>query len=253
MLRTRFIPCLLLKDSALVKTVKFKNPQYVGDPINAVRIFNEKEVDELVLLDISASGEKRGPSFKLLSEIASECFMPLSYGGGIRTIEEIRQLLSIGIEKVIINTYACENPDFVREAAEKFGSQSLIISIDVKRTFFGKYEVMSLGARRKTGLDPLIFAQRMEELGAGELLINSVDRDGTWQGYDLELIRTITDSVSIPTIACGGASGLEDLSEAVLKGGASAVAAGSMVVFQGKDLGVLINFPTTEEIKAYLP
>src|SRR5712691_5528058 len=192
MLGTRVIPCLLLKDEGLVKTVKFKNPSYVGDPINAVRIYNQKEVDELIFLDISATVQNRKPSFKLLSELASECFMPFAYGGGIRQIQDIRQIFSLGVEKVAINTYAVENPGFVREAADTFGSQSVVVSIDVKKDLFGKYRVTTHGGRKKTNLDPIRFAAYMEEMGAGELLLNSVDRDGTWQGYDIDLVKGVT-------------------------------------------------------------
>jgi cyclase len=249
MLTTRMIPCLLLRNQGLVKTVKFKDPRYVGDPINAVRIFNAKEVDELTFLDITATVEKRPPQFKLLSEIAGECFMPLGYGGGIRTVEDIREILSVGMEKVIINSYAVENPAFIRQAADLFGSQSVVVSMDVKRTFFGKYELYTHGGKKPTGRDPVSFAVEMQQMGAGELFLNSIDRDGTMQGYDIDLIKKVTESVSIPVIACGGAGGLDDFADAVDKGGASAVAAGSFFVFQGKHRAVLISFPSPEELQ----
>jgi cyclase len=233
----------------LVKTVKFKNPTYLGDPINIVKIFNDKEVDELIFLDITATTERKKPPFKLLSEIASECFMPLGYGGGIRSLEDIKEILSLGVEKIAINSYAVESPSFVRAAADLAGSQSIVISIDVKKSLFGKYEVMTHSGRKATGLDPLKFAVEMEKMGAGELFLNSIDRDGTMQGYDLELIRRVAEAVSIPVVACGGARTVKDLGDVVKKGGASAAAAGSMFVFHGPHRAVLINFPTPQELR----
>lgn len=250
MIRTRVIPCLLLRNRGLVKTVKFKDPKYLGDPINIVRIFNDKEVDELVFLDITATVENRKPPFKLISEIASECFMPLGYGGGIKDLEDIRQILSLGAEKVAINSYAVEQPTFIRAAADRFGSQSIVVSIDVKKSLFGKYEVMTHSGKKATGLDPVKFAIEMEQMGAGELLLNSIDRDGTMQGYDLDLIRRVSQVVTIPVVACGGARAVQDLVSAVHQGGASAVAAGSMFVFHGPHRAVLINFPTAAELRA---
>ncbi len=249
MLKTRVIPCLLLKDGGLVKTVKFKHPSYVGDPINAVKIYNEKEVDELLFVDIMATVEGRRPPLKTIAEIATECFMPFGYGGGIRRIEEMKEIFRLGVEKVAINSYAVENPDFIAKASELFGSQSIIVSIDAKKNWLGRYEVCIHGGRRSTGLDPVRFAAVMEKKGAGELLINSIDRDGTMDGYDIGLIRNITQAVTIPVIACGGAGTVEDFSEAVKKGGASAVAAGSKVVYQGRNRAVLINFPAQEELE----
>jgi cyclase len=252
MLRTRVIPCLLIQNERLVKTIRFKNPSYVGDPINAIKIYNEKEVDELILVDISATVEQRAPSFKLIEQVTSECFMPLCYGGGIRTLEEIQRILTLGVEKVAINSAAVENPLFVKEAAERFGNQSIVLSLDVKKTLWGKYLIYTQGGRKATQRDPVEFARQMERMGAGEILLNSIDRDGTWEGYDVELIRAVADAVSIPVIACGGAGKIDHFSDAVKKGGASAVAAGSMVVYQGKGLGVLINFPTQDELKRVL-
>jgi imidazole glycerol-phosphate synthase subunit HisF len=244
----RVIPCLLLRNQGLVKTTRFKNPRYVGDPTNAVRIFNDKEVDELVFLDITASSERRPPQFELLARMTSECFMPLCYGGGVRTIADMRRLFAIGIEKVAVNTYAAENPDFVREAAEIFGSSSVIVSIDVKRRLFGKNEVVTMGGKRRTGLDPVAYAATMERQGAGELLLNSVDRDGTMVGYDLDLIRSVSEAVDIPVVACGGAGSILDLGRAIREGGASAAAAGSMFVFHGPHRAVLITYPSSAEL-----
>jgi imidazole glycerol-phosphate synthase subunit HisF len=248
MIRTRVIPCLLLRDRGLVKTVKFKHPKYVGDPINAVKIFNEKEVDELFFLDITATAENRKPPFKLISQIASECFMPFGYGGGIRDLDAIKDLFSLGVEKVAINSYAVEKSSFIRDAADLFGSQSIVVSIDVKKNLFGKYRVYTHGGRRSTSFDPVNFAMQMEQVGAGEIFLNSIDRDGTMQGYDLDLIRRVAEAVTIPVVACGGAGKVDDLRDAIKKAGASAVSAGSMFVFKGKHRAVLINFPTAEEL-----
>lgn len=249
MLRNRVIPCLLLRDRGLVKTVKFKHPKYIGDPINAVRIFNEKEVDELIFLDTTATVEQREPPFDLVRQIATECFMPFCYGGGIRQLNQMAQLFTLGVEKVALNAYAVENPSFVGEAAAAFGSQSVVVSIDAKKNLFGKYRVHTYGGRKATKLDPVKHAAEMERMGAGELLINSVDLDGTMQGYDLGLIRSVTEAVRLPVIACGGAGSISDLAAAVKKGGAAAASAGSMFVFQGKHRAVLINFPAPEQLR----
>jgi cyclase len=247
--RTRVIPCLLLKNQGLVKTVKFKAPTYLGDPINVVRIFNDKEVDELVLLDITATIEHRKPRVKLISQIASECFMPLGYGGGIRSLENIRELFGIGIEKVIINSFAAENPSLIREAADLAGSSSVVVSIDVRKNLWGKQEVFTHSGTKSTGLEPVKYAQEMEAMGAGELLLNSIDRDGTMDGYDLELIKRVSQAVHIPVVACGGAGSVTNLIEAVKEGGASAAAAGSLFVFQGRHRAVLISYPSAPELK----
>lgn len=250
MLKTRVIPCLLLKNQGLVKTVKFKDPKYVGDPINAVRIFNEKEVDELIFLDITASYENRKPNFKLISDIASECFMPFSYGGGIRDLNDIREIFNLGVEKVVINSFAVENPSFIKKASDLYGSQSVVVSIDVKKTLLGKYEMHTAGGKKNLKLDPVTFAKQMEIMGVGEIFLNSIDRDGTMQGYDIELIKKVSESVNIPVIACGGAGKPEDFTDAVKKGGASAVAAGSMFVFHGKHRAVLINYPSIQVLES---
>ncbi|MBS1808081.1 MAG: imidazole glycerol phosphate synthase subunit HisF [Acidobacteria bacterium] len=249
MYRTRVIPCLLLQRTGLVKTINFKNPTYLGDPINIVKIFNDKEVDELVLLDICATSENKRPQFELIEKIASECFMPLGYGGGIRNIEDMKTLFGLGVEKISINSGAVESPDLIKKAADQFGSQSVVVSIDVKKSWLGKYEVVTHAGKKRTGLDPKAFAVQMERAGAGELLLNSVDRDGTMQGYDLKLIAQVTEAVSIPVIVCGGAGKLEDFSEAVMKGGASAAGAGSFFVFKGPHRAVLISYPTSVELK----
>jgi cyclase len=232
----------------LVKTVKYKNPTYLGDPINIVRIFNDKEVDELVFLDIAATNEQRKPPFDVISQIATECFMPLGYGGGIRDIEDVRHILNVGVEKVIINTYAVERPAFVAEVADLAGSSSTIVSIDVKKDLWGHYKVYVNGGKKNTGLDPMKFAEEMQRFGAGEIILTSIDRDGTMQGYDVELIKKISAAVDIPVVACGGAGGIQDLVKAVKEGGAAAAAAGSMFVFQGQHRAVLISYPSRREI-----
>lgn len=250
MVLTRVIPCLLLKGRGLVKTVRFKDPTYLGDPINIVKIFNDKEVDELLFLDIAATVENRKPPYKLLEEIAGECFMPLGYGGGIRDLEDIRTILNLGVEKISINSYAVENPSFIRAAADYAGSQSVIVSMDVKKNLRGRYEILTRGGRKATGLNPVKFAVEMEKQGAGELLLNSMDRDGMMQGYDIELIKLITGAVGIPVVACGGAGKTQDLADAVKRGGASAAAAGSLFVFQGAHRAVLVSYPTSEELRS---
>ena len=249
MLPPRVIPCLLLKNAGLVKTVRFKDPTYVGDPINAVKIFNDKEVDELVFLDITATLEKKRPQMSLLARIVGESFMPFSYGGGIRSLDDIQDILRLGVEKVCINSFAVENPPFIRSAANAFGSSTIVISLDVKKSLFGKYEVAIYGGRKGTGLDPVHHAKIMEGMGAGELMVNSIDRDGTMKGYDIDLIKRVSEAVSIPVIACGGAGRLSDFGEAIKEGGASAVAAGSFFVFHGKHRAVLISYPSIQDIR----
>lgn len=246
----RVIPVLLLRNAGLVKTTLFKDPKYLGDPINAVKIFNDKEVDELIFLDILATPENRKPSLDFLKEIAEECFMPLSYGGGIKTIDEIKDILKVGIEKVIINTHAVEEKDFIKKAVERYGSSTICVSIDVKKNFWGKYEIYTHGGKTNSKKDPVQFAIEMDEAGAGEMMVNSIDRDGMMKGYDQELIKLITSKVGMPVIACGGANSLDDFSQAIHQSGASAVAAGSMFVFHGKHKAVLISYPEQKDLKA---
>lgn len=251
MLRTRVIPVLLLRGRGLVKTIKFQKPTYVGDPINAVRIFNDKEVDELVFLDITATIENHPPQFDLIQDIATECFMPFGYGGGIHDIETAQRLLKMGSEKVVFNS-AAVNLNLIEDAAEIFGSQSVVISIDVRRQRSGKYLVYTHSGTRNTKKTPVEFAKDVEAAGAGEIFLNSIDRDGTMEGYDLELLHSVTEIVNIPVISAGGAGNLQHFQDAVEQGGASAVAAGSMFVFHGPHRAVLINYPTQEELKKYL-
>jgi imidazole glycerol-phosphate synthase subunit HisF len=252
MLRTRVIPCLLLRDGGLVKTTRFKDPRYVGDPINAIRIFNDKEVDELVLLDIHASAGGREPVYSLIEEVASECFMPLAYGGGIRTVEQARHILKLGVEKVVFNSTAWRDPDVLRHASLEFGAQSVVASIDARRKLFGRHEAFVNAGRVPTHLDVVEYARRLEQCGVGEIMLTSIDRDGTMQGFDVELVSKVTRAVGIPVIACGGAGKLDHFREAVDEGGAAAVAAGAMFVYHGPHRAVLITYPRREELERLL-
>ena len=249
MRRIRVIPVLLIQNGGLVKSIKFKKHKYVGDPINAVKIFNEKEVDEIAIIDISATKDKRTPNVSQIKEIASEAFMPLSYGGGITTIEQVQTILYEGAEKVIVNTSALDNIDLITAIAEQFGSQSAVVSIDVKKDIFGKYKVYRNNGKKKTSLDPMEFAKKVELAGAGEIILTAIDRDGTYLGYDLDLLKQITNSVQIPVVACGGASQLSDFTDVVRLGGASAAAAGSLFVYASEQKGVMINYPKQEKLK----
>jgi cyclase len=250
MYQSRVIPVLLCnKEGSLVKTQAFKKPVYLGDPANAVKIFNDKEVDELIILDISATAEKRGPNIRYLSELASEAFMPMCYGGGLSNVEDIRAVIKAGIEKVAVNSALEKDPDLISRTADILGSSSTVASIDIKKDFWGKHKVSVRNGSRFLPHSPIEFAQLMEQKGAGELLLNSVDRDGTMAGFDLDMIAQISKSVNIPVIACGGAGNLTHLKEAI-QAGASAVAAGSMFVFQGKHRAVLISYPSPDELKS---
>ncbi len=243
MLRIRVIPCLLLRNESLVKTVRFGKFGYIGDPANTCRIFNELEVDELAFLDISASREGREPNYKVLADIANECFMPVSYGGGISSVSIAERILKLGFEKVILNTPALRNPGIIADISKAFGSQSVIVSIDVKTNFWGKQQCRGLSGKLNSKRTPVDWAKEVQDRGGGEVLLTSIDREGTWSGFDIKLIRSVTDAVSIPVIAHGGGGTVQHIGEAVKTGHASAVALGSMVVYQKKDMGVLVNFP----------
>lgn len=251
-IKTRVIPVLLLKDKGLVKTVKFAAPRYIGDPINSVRIFNEKEVDELVFLDIAATPSRRGPDFAMLDDIAGEAFMPMACGGGITSVEQIRRIMAMGFEKVILDSVTYDDPEVVREAVAIYGAQSVVACIDVKRRLLGGYDLYTHSAtrRRKIGL-----AEHLADLvgyGVGEILVNAIDRDGTQSGYDLAAVKAVTARVQVPVIACGGAGSIDDFSAAV-EAGASAVAAGSLFVFKGKHRAVLISYPERAALERRLP
>jgi len=252
MKRTRVMPCLLMDNGALVKTVQFKNPTYVGDPLNAIKIFNDLEVDELILLDISASRCGKEPEYSLIEEIASRCFMPLTYGGGVRDIGMFRRIYNCGVEKIAVNTRLLTEPALLREASELFGSQSVLASVDVKKDLFGRYKVIAPHGHDKTRVPALVpedYVRQLVELGAGEVLLTAVDRDGMMSGYDIDLIARVCGAVHVPVIACGGAGTFADLKEALTRGHAAAVAAGSLFVFQSKMRSVLIHYLAPEELE----
>jgi cyclase len=246
MKHVRVMPTLLLKGKGVYKTVKFKSETYIGDPINIVKILNEKEVDELVFLDIEATPLGKEPDYDLINDIASEAFMPVAYGGGIKSLKEIEQILRLGIEKVVINSSFYENSNLISSAAKVFGSQSIVVSLDVRKNFWGKYELYSKGGRQKQALGAMEAARLAQERGAGEIIVTSIDRDGTFLGYDLSLIQAVALEVTIPIVAQGGASSLEDFAAAV-RMGASAVAAGSFFVFYGKHRAVLVTYPERDD------
>lgn len=245
--RPRIIPVLLVDDRDLIKTVNFDKRTYLGDPVNAVKIFNRKGIDELSILDIGATKNKKEPDFELLKDIASEAFMPLSYGGGITNVEQIRELLAIGYEKVVINTSLIKNPNLITEAAKLFGSQSIVASIDAKKTNKG-YECAVVDGHELVNITPIELAKKAEDLGAGEIIINSIDQDGMMHGYDIELVKNVVDSVNIPVTAIGGASGIDDLKKVLYEGHAHAAAGGSMFVYYGRLKAVLITAPSEKEL-----
>ena len=250
MINKRLIPVLLLRNNGLVKTLKFNNSVYIGDPINAVKIFNEKLVDELIFLDIDATKENRKPNINLIHEIATECFMPFSYGGGINNLDDISDIIKAGAEKVIINEAALSNDKLIREASIKFGSSTIIVSIDVKTPFFSNSPcVYSNNGKRCWKINPVDHARNMEQKGAGEIFINSILLDGTMNGYDLELINEISSNIKIPVVACGGAGNLSHISEAIKKTKVSGLGAGSLFSFYKSRKAVLINYPNRDELK----
>lgn len=248
MFRPRIIPVLLLDGQGLVKTVRFGKPRYIGDPINAVRIFNDLQVDELIFLDIRATQEDRSLSIELVKQLGDEAFMPFAVGGGIKNIEQVGALLKAGAEKVVVNSAATENIDFIKEIAFSYGNQSVVGSVDVKKGLFGKLNVYSRGGNVKTPLDLTEYLHRLVDSGVGEIMINSIDRDGTMAGYDLDLVKTVTDQVSVPVIACGGAGSVDDLVKVYVATGVSAIAAGSLFIYHGPRNAVLINYPDKDQI-----
>jgi cyclase len=241
----RVIPCLLLKGTGLVKTRKFLDPVYVGDPINIVRILNDKEADELIILDTGAGQRGGDPPYALLRDLAGECFMPLCFGGGVRSLRQFRELIHLGVEKVSVNTAAVENPDMIGDAARLFGRQSVVVSIDVRRCADGRSTVHTMGGRQDTGLDPVVHAQEVSRRGAGEILLTCIDREGMNSGYDIDLVRAVSESVECPVVAHGGARSVADLRQAV-RAGASAVAAGTLFVLYGPMRAVLVSYPDRE-------
>jgi imidazole glycerol-phosphate synthase subunit HisF len=246
-MRARVIPTLLVDHGGLVKTVKFKDQTYIGDPINAVRLFNDMEVDEIIVMDISATRSKRKPDTAFIHEFASESFMPFCYGGGVSSIEQMSELFNQGAEKVALNNILLHDRSLVGEAVKAFGSQSVVGCLDVKKDFMGRRRVYDYATKKGVPMSPETYAKQMEEEGVGEIFVYAVDRDGMMTGYDLDLIRKVCAGVNVPVIACGGAGTIRDLVEAK-EAGAAAVAAGSMFVYQGKQKGVLINYPTQKEL-----
>lgn len=252
MLRTRVIPVLLLINDGLYKTIRFKDPRYIGDPINAVKLFNEKEVDELVLFDITSSDKNAPPNFDLIHTIATECFMPICYGGGIRSLEDASKLFRIGVEKISINTAGIKDPEFIQKLSQKFGKSSIVVTIDIKKDILGNYFVYTNRGKKNTGIKIDEWVKKVESLGAGEIIINNIDKDGTMTGYDIKLLKTISNISHIPIVACGGAGKLDDLRTAVVDGGVSAAAAGSLFVYWGTKKGVLINYPEREVLDSLI-
>ncbi|MBI1767947.1 MAG: imidazole glycerol phosphate synthase subunit HisF [Bacteroidetes bacterium] len=251
MRRFRVIPILLLQNGGLYKTIRFSNARYIGDPVNAVKIFNDKEVDELIVLDIGASRNQKPPQFEKLKELAGEAFMPMGYGGGITSVDEIKRIIFSGYEKVILNSALLTNKRILTEGASLLGSQSIVVSVDYRKNLFGKAKVYVTAGQKNTGVSPIDFAREMEDLGAGELILHSIDRDGTYSSYDIEMINKVSHSVSIPIVVCGGASAITDFAPAV-HAGASAVAAGSLFVYHGNTRGILLNYPSQKELYTLL-
>jgi cyclase len=247
MLRPRIIPCLLVRDKGLVKTVQFKEHKYIGDPINAVRIFNEKESDELMVMDIDATRDNREPDYKMIENLAAECRMPLCYGGGVKTVEQAQRIFSLGVEKIAISSVAVSNPGLVAEIARRVGSQSVVVVLDVKKKLFGGYELYTHNGKKASGKSPFEFAARMEELGAGEIVVNSIDQDGMMKGYDMNLVEKIRKSITLPLTVLGGAGSLSDIGKLISGYGVIGAAAGSLFVFKGIYKAVLINYPNWQE------
>ena len=248
MLNPRIIPCLLVQNKGLVKTVQFSSPKYVGDPLNAVKIFNEKSVDELIVLDIDATTNNKEPDYNMISNLAMECRMPLCYGGGVKTKEQALRIFELGVEKIAMSSVAIENPKLINEIAGIVGNQSVIVVLDVKKKKFSKeYNLYTHNGKKKTGLNVLDFAKKVEELGCGEIIINSIDEDGVMEGYDTNIINIIRDEVSIPMTVLGGAGSLNDIGQMINRHGIIGVAAGSLFVFKGKYKAVLINYPNPIE------
>lgn len=247
MLLPRIIPCLLIRNKGLVKTVKFKNPKYVGDPINAVKIFNEKEVDELIVLDIDASVKKMEPDYSVIENLAAECRMPLCYGGGVTTADQVQKIIQLGVEKVSLSSVVINDPYIVSRSAERVGNQSVVVVLDVKKSFTGTYEVWINNGTKNTHKEVTAFAKKVQDMGAGELVINSIDNDGLMQGYDTRLISKVRESISIPLTVLGGAGSVNHLRSVIDEFGTIGVAAGSLFVFKGIYKAVLINYPGREE------
>lgn len=252
MLQPRIIPCLLIHNGALAKTVQFANPKYIGDPLNAVRIFNEKQVDELIVIDIDASRHEKVPDEVLIAKLAAQCRMPLTYGGGVKTVEQVERLIALGVEKVAISSAALTNHDLIPRAVERVGQQSIVGIIDVKSNFFKtKYEVVTMNGCRRSGISPYDFAVNLQEMGVGEIVLNSVDRDGTMLGYDMKLVDDMQSAIDVPLTVLGGAGSLDDIRQLVARYPIIGAAAGSLFVFKGKYKAVLINYPDQSSRKLF--
>lgn len=247
MLRPRIIPSLLIQENGLVKTVNFKNPKYVGDPINAVKIFNEKEVDELAIFDIDATAKNLEPNYSLIQRIANQSRMPLCYGGGVKTVAQAQKIFGLGIEKIALSSAVLQRPELISEISEKVGAQSVIVVLDVKKKLFGGYEIFTHNGKKSTGINPVDFSIKAQKLGAGEIIINSIDQDGLMKGFDMNLIQKIREKISLPLTVLGGAGSLNDIKEVISRHGVIGVAAGSLFVFKGIYKAVLINYPTKAE------
>ena len=247
MIRPRIIPSLLIHDNGLVKTVNFKNPKYVGDPINSVKIFNEKKVDELAVFDIDATVLEKEPNYNLIERLASQSMMPLCYGGGVKTVEQAQRIFSLGIEKIALSSAVLQNPKLITEISDRVGAQSVIVVLDVKKKLLGGYEVYTHNGKKATGINPFKFVEEAQKLGAGEIVINSIDRDGVMKGYDLDLIDKVREKISLPMTVLGGAGSLDDIEKVIDQHGVIGVAAGSLFVFRGPYKAVLINYPTQLE------
>lgn len=247
MLYPRIIPCLLVHNKGLVKTIKFKDPKYVGDPINAVKIFNEKEADELMVLDIDATRENREPDYKMIENLARECRMPLCYGGGIKTAEQAQRIFNLGVEKIAISSIAIENQKVIKEIASQVGNQSVVVVLDVKKKLFGGYDVYTNNGKNKTKVDLMKFVEEIQELGIGEIVLNSIDHDGEMKGYDFNLIEMLRPLIHVPLTVLGGAGSLDDVGQLIKKYGIIGASAGSLFVFKGKYRAVLISYPNEDE------
>lgn len=247
MLRPRIIPSLLIHENGLVKTVNFKNPKYVGDPINAVKIFNEKAVDELAIFDIDATVLGKEPNYSLIERLASQSMMPLCYGGGVKTVEQAQRIFSLGIEKIALSSAVLQNPKLITEISDRVGAQSVIVVLDVKKKLLGGYEVYTHNGKKTTGINPFKFVEEAQKLGAGEIVINSIDKDGVMKGYDMDLIAKVREKISLPMTVLGGAGSMSDVEKVIEKHGVIGVAAGSLFVFKGPYKAVLINYPTQLE------
>lgn len=250
MLKSRVIPCLLLREGGLVKTIKFAKSKYVGDPINAVKIFNEKEVDELIFLDIDASKKKKEPDYNLIQQLATECFMPFSYGGGVSSVGQIKSILRLGVEKVVVNYQGIENIGFLKDATAHFGSSTVIGAIDIKKDFWGNYKVFNHVKGKATNIDPVEHAMNLAAAGVGEIFLNNVDRDGTYFGLDMDFINKLNQVINVPLIVCGGVASVGEIRTIINSTNISGIAAGSLFVFQGPHRAVLISYPSLKELQS---